>query len=87
MKRLNLHTNTGSVIIDKVGELPEFWTVWVHQSGIANILSLDKVAENPGFGINYSTRSGNRNFRVKAPFGATIPQKRARFNLVPNGRG
>ena len=86
-KRLNLHTNTSSAIIDEIGELPGFGTVWVHRTGIANILSLTKVGETPGFDIVYSTRGDNRNFRVEAPYGATIPKRRALFNFVPNGRG
>ena len=40
-KKLNLQTNAGAAIINEIGELPGFGTVWVHHKGIANILSLD----------------------------------------------
>ena len=79
-KRMNLQTNTGAAIINENGELPGFGTVWVHRKGIANILSLDVVADTPGFHIDYSTRIGTRDFVVETAKGET-----KRF--VGNGRG
>ena len=79
-RRLNLHTNVGQAIINEVGELPGFGTVWVHRKGIANILSLDAVADTPGYNIDYTTRSGNRDFVVETANGSL-----KRF--VGNGRG
>ena len=35
-KRLELHTNTGSIIINEVGDLPGVGTVWVYRKGIVN---------------------------------------------------
>ena len=79
-RRLNLQTNAGGAIINEIGELPGFGTVWVHRKGIANILSLDAVANTPGFQINFTTRTGDRDFVVETPEGEI-----KRF--VGNGRG
>ena len=68
------------MITNKIGELPRYGTVWVHRDGIANILSLDKVADTPSFDHNYRTPSGNRNFCVETPNGSIK-------NFVRNGQG
>ena len=68
-RRLNLHKNAGEAIINEIGDLPGFGTVWVHCNGITNILSLDAVADTPGYNIDYSTRTGNRDFVVETANG------------------
>ena len=35
IKRLNLHTNAGSAIIDEIGELPGFGTIWCFDSEVS----------------------------------------------------
>ena len=53
---LELLTNTGSTVINKIGDLPGVGTVWVHRKGIVNILSFHGVQEVNKFEINYSIR-------------------------------
>ena len=53
-KELRLYTNAGISIIDEVGDLPGFDTVWLHRDGIANILSLHSV-KSKGFQIDYNS--------------------------------
>jgi hypothetical protein len=65
-KRLELHTNAGSTIIDEIGELPGVGTVWVHQKGIANIPSFHNVQEINKFKIDYSSRPNQDGIRDKA---------------------
>ena len=54
-KPLLLYTKAGNAIINKIGELPGVGTVWLHQEGIANILSFHQVQVNNGFEIDYSS--------------------------------
>ena len=43
-KELHLYTpNTGMSVINKVGDLPGFGTLWLHCDEIANMLSFDGV--------------------------------------------
>ena len=79
-KKLRLQTNTGDAIIDEIGDLPGFGTVWVHHNGIANILSLEWVATMPKYFIDYSNRTQTRDFRVESPDGKVL-------SFIPNGRG
>ena len=55
-KCLELLTNTGSTIINEIGELPGVGTIWVHWKCIANILSFHGVQEVNKFEIDYSSR-------------------------------
>eukprot|EP00536_Pseudo-nitzschia_multiseries_P010625 jgi/Psemu1/203784/e_gw1.332.17.1 len=84
-KTLDLHTNAGQVTIDEIGELPGVGTVWLHQNGIANILSFHALQHTNNFEIDYSTRlnkSGIRDkaFRVETPEGS-------HHRFLPDGRG
>eukprot|EP00536_Pseudo-nitzschia_multiseries_P010272 jgi/Psemu1/25476/gm1.25476_g len=54
-KKLDLHTNARSVVIDEVGELPGVGTVWLHRNGVANILSFHALQNVNHFEIDYST--------------------------------
>jgi hypothetical protein len=56
VKRLELHTNAGSTIINEIRELPGVGTVWVHRKGIANILSFHNIQEINKFEIDSSSR-------------------------------
>ena len=55
-KKLELHTNAGSTIINEIGELPGVGTVWLHREGIANIVSFHNLLEINNFEIDYSRR-------------------------------
>ena len=84
-KRLELHTNTGGTIINEVGELPGVGTVWVHQKGIANILSFHNIQNVNGFEIDYTSRPNKSGVRDNA-FYVETPDKIHR-KFVPGGRG
>ena len=70
-KELHLYTNSGMSVIDEVGELPGFGTVWVHRKGIANFLSFNGVKDAAGYQIQYD------NF-VEDAFNVTKPNGKAR---------
>ena len=42
-KALYLHCNAGLALVNKIGDLPGYGTVWFYEDGIANILSLNNV--------------------------------------------
>ena len=42
-KALSLHYNSGIAMVNKIGDLPGYGTVWFYEDGIANILSLNNV--------------------------------------------
>eukprot|EP00536_Pseudo-nitzschia_multiseries_P018072 jgi/Psemu1/54022/gm1.54022_g len=65
-KRLELHTNTGSAIVNTVRELPGVRTVWVHENGIANILLFHKLLDTNNFKIDYTSRPDSRGARNKS---------------------
>ena len=84
-KRLELHTNAGSTIIDEIGELPGVGTVWVHRNGIANILSFHSIQEINKFEIDYSSRPNkqgirDRSFKIESP-------ENIQLKFIPDGRG
>ena len=45
---MSIHCNAGTTSTNKVGDLPGVGTVWYHENGIANILSLAKIKEHIG---------------------------------------
>lgn len=70
-KRLHLHINAGRPGSNNChGRNRGIPFQDLHQNGIANILSLDKVADTPGFNISHSTQSGIQNFWVETPNGS-----------------
>ena len=54
---LNIFCNAGSASTNIVGDLKGYGTVWFHDSGIANILSLHRVAER--FHVTYDSHESN----------------------------
>ena len=54
---LTVHCNAGVMTTNLVGDLSGYGTVWFHQQGIANILSLHNVAEK--FHVQYDSRTNN----------------------------
>ena len=84
-RKLQLHTNTGTSIINEIGELPGVGTVWVHRNGIANILSFHKLQDDNSFKIDYKSQKDDvgqrdKSFKVQTPKGVV-----QRF--IPDGRG
>jgi len=43
---MTIHCNEGTKSTNLIGELPGSSTVWYHQKGIANILSLSRLRED-----------------------------------------
>ena len=84
-KPLLLYTNAGNTIINKIGELPGVGTVWLHQEGIANILSFHQVQENNGFEIDYSSRA-DKNGRRDKSFRIENAEHTLK-SFIPDGRG
>jgi len=66
-------------VIDEVGELPGFGTVWVHRKGIANVLSFKGVKDTAGYQIQYD------NF-VEDAFNVTKPNGEVR-KFIPSKKG
>ena len=52
-----IHCDAGATSINWVGNLPGFGTVWYHNNGIENILSLEKVKER--FRVTYDSGNGD----------------------------
>ena len=56
-RTLDIHCNAGVASTDMVGGLPGYGTVWYHQRGISNILSLSHAIKI--FTITYVSANGN----------------------------
>jgi hypothetical protein len=67
-KELHLHTNAGKAIINEVGDLQGIGTVWFHKDGIANVLSLNGVANTDGYRVSFSSLDDGK-FKVINPNG------------------
>ena len=63
-RSLEIFTTGGRTITDFQGDLPGYGTVWFHPGGIANILSLSKVAEK--YRVSYDS-TGENKFLVHLP--------------------
>ena len=50
-RTLHLSCNTGTVPVNKVGDLPDYGRAWYHPKGIANILGLSNVADNDNYWV------------------------------------
>ena len=55
---LTIYTQTGTDVTRMKGTVPGYGEVWYHQKGIANILSLAKVAKTRV--VKYNSQEGNR---------------------------
>ena len=56
-KTLTIFSTGGKSFTDKIGDLPGFGTVWFHEKGIANILSLALVKRK--YRVTYDSQNGN----------------------------
>ena len=54
---LKIFCNTGKTTTNMVGDLPEYCKVWYYANGIANIISLNQVAER--FHVTYNNHEEN----------------------------
>ena len=54
---LRIHCNAGTTYTNQVGDLDGYGTVWYHPTGIANILSLFRVAQH--YHVQYDSRTTN----------------------------
>jgi hypothetical protein len=57
-RKSQIHCNAGIVIVQTVGDLPGYGTVWFYPDGIANILSLALVQKK--FRVTYDSGNGNK---------------------------
>ena len=58
-KELYVYTNAGMSVINEVGDLPEFITVWLRGDGIANALSFQTVKAKTTYLIEYNSNIAN----------------------------
>ena len=54
---MDIHCNAGIMSTTLVGDLPGYGTVWFHEGGIANILSLARVKDK--FTVVFHSKQGN----------------------------
>ena len=73
---LRVHCNIGVKIVDRVGDLPGYGTIWYEPTGIANILSMSRATKK--FRVVFDSE-GRNVFRV------VFPDRGVRFQLIPNG--
>lgn len=57
--RMNIHCNAGVKVVNQIGELAGYGTVWYNPDGIANILSMSRVIEK-GHKVQYDSENGNQ---------------------------
>ena len=70
------HCNSGVKVLDRVGNLPVYGTVWYEPTGIANILSMSRATKT--FWVIIDSEGGNF-FRM------VLPDREVRFQLSRNG--
>eukprot|EP00536_Pseudo-nitzschia_multiseries_P013228 jgi/Psemu1/34482/gm1.34482_g len=76
-RKVRIHCNAGVVVVDMIGDLPGFGTVWYQEGGMANILSLSSVSDQ--YRITLDTAI-TQSFFVHKPDGTT-----RRFDQSSNG--
>eukprot|EP00536_Pseudo-nitzschia_multiseries_P014537 jgi/Psemu1/39067/gm1.39067_g len=67
-RKVRIHCNAGVVVVDMIGELSGFGTVWYQEGGMANILSLSSVSDQ--YRITLDTAI-TQSFFVHKPDGTT----------------
>ena len=73
---IRVHYNSEVKVVDRVGNLPGYETVWYEPTGIANIISMSRVTKK--FRVIFDSEGGNF-FRI------VLPDREVRFQLSPNG--
>ena len=61
---IRVYCNSGVKIVDRVGDLPGYGTVWYEPTGIANILSMSRAMKK--FLVVFDSEEGNV-FRMVLP--------------------
>ena len=54
---IRVHSNSGVKVIDRVGDLPGYRTVWYEPTGIANILSMSRATKK--FRVIFDSEGGH----------------------------
>eukprot|EP00957_Ditylum_brightwellii_P142929 10890079-Ditylum_brightwellii.AAC.1 len=75
---LDIYSTAGKSTTDLIGNLPSFGTVWLYPDGIANILSLAKVAEK--LPVTFDSSDG-QGFVVHKSNGSVRSLKKSRNGL------
>ena len=73
---IRVHYNSGVKVVDRIGELLGYGTVWYEPTGIANILSMSRATKK--FRVIFDSEGGNF-FRI------VLPDREVKFQLSPNG--
>ena len=73
---IRVHCNSGFKVMDRIGDLPGYGTVWYEPIGIANILSMSRATNK--FRV-ISNSEGEIFFRM------VLPDREVKFQLSPNG--
>jgi hypothetical protein len=76
---MTIHCNAGMVKTTTVGDLPGYGTIWYHESGVANILSLSRVI-NSGYRVVYDS-AGKNEFLLTKPDGNSVVFEQAAQGL------
>ena len=71
-----VHCNSEVKVVDRIGELPGYGTVWYEPTGIANILSMLRATKK--FRVIFDSEGGNL-FRM------VLPDREVKFQLSMNG--
>ena len=72
---IRVHHNRGVKIVNSVGNLPGYGTVWYEPKGIANILSMSRATKK--FRVVFDSKGGN-------VFRMVLPDREVRFQLIHN---
>ena len=73
---IRVHCNSAVNVVDRVGDLPGYGTVWYEPIGIANILSMSRATKKL---LVIFDIEGRIVFRM------VLPDREVRFKLSPNG--
>ena len=73
---IRVHCNSGFKVMDRIGDLPGYGTVWYEPIGIANILAMSRATKK--FRVIFDSEGGN-------VFRMILLDREVRFQLSPNG--
>ena len=73
---IRVHCNSGVKVVDRIGDLPGYGTVWYEPTGIVNILSMLRATKK--FRVIFDSEGGNC-FRM------VLPDREVKFQLSTNG--
>ena len=73
---IRVHCNSGAKVVNRVGNLPGYGTVWYEPTGISNVLSMSRATKK--FRVIFDSEGG-------IFFRMVLPDREVRFQLIPNG--